>query len=74
MLARSLVTLFTAAGVTLASVNALDFLRRAVENREATAATVRYIRDYIRQSNASFPAAGEQAELDRDNLAVMTDG
>lgn len=51
MLARSLVTLFTAAGVTLASVNALDFLRRAVENREATAATVRYIRDYVASDN-----------------------
>lgn len=51
VLARSLVTLFTAAGVTLASVNALDFLRRAVENREATAATVRYIRDYVASDN-----------------------
>jgi tetratricopeptide (TPR) repeat protein len=47
ILARELVPLFTAAGVTLASVNALDYLRRAVENREATADTVRYIRRYI---------------------------
>jgi tetratricopeptide (TPR) repeat protein len=47
ILARELVTLFTAAGVTLASVNALDYLRRAVENRQATAATVRYVRTYV---------------------------
>lgn len=46
-LARGLVKLFTEAGVTLASVNALHFLRAAVENREATPDTVRYIRTYI---------------------------
>jgi hypothetical protein len=51
VLARGLATLFTAAGVTLASVNALHFLRRAVENREATAATVRYIREFIASDN-----------------------
>jgi tetratricopeptide (TPR) repeat protein len=47
ILARELVTLFSAAGVTLASVNALHYLRRAVENREATPETVRYVRSYI---------------------------
>lgn len=51
LLARGLATLFTAAGVTLASVNALDFLRRAVANREATAATVRYVREYVTSDN-----------------------
>jgi tetratricopeptide (TPR) repeat protein len=54
-LARELVTLFTAARVTLASVNALDYLRRAVENREATASTVRYIRKYIAANDPNRP-------------------
>jgi tetratricopeptide (TPR) repeat protein len=53
--ARELVTLFTAARVTLASVNALDYLRRAVENREATASTVRYIRKYIAANDPNRP-------------------
>jgi hypothetical protein len=47
ILARELVTLFTAAGVTLASVNALHYLLTAVKNREATVATIRYIRKYV---------------------------
>jgi tetratricopeptide (TPR) repeat protein len=47
ILARELVTLFTAAGVTLASVNALHYLLSAVKNREATTATIRYIRKYV---------------------------
>jgi tetratricopeptide (TPR) repeat protein len=47
VIARELVTLFMRAGVTLASVNALQFLRRAVEHREATVATVQYIRAFI---------------------------
>lgn len=54
-LARELVTLFTAARVTLASVNALDYLRRAVENREATSSTVRYIRKYIAADDPARP-------------------
>lgn len=57
ILARELVTLFTAADVPLATVNALDYLRRAVENREATAATVRYIRKYIATGNPDRPFA-----------------
>jgi hypothetical protein len=55
MIARDLVTLFTAAGVTLASVNALDYLRRAVENREATAAVVQYIRTYVTAEEPARP-------------------
>lgn len=47
ILARELVALFTAAGVTLASVNALHYLLRAVRNRDATAGTIRYIRQYV---------------------------
>ena len=54
-LARGLVNLFTAAGVTLASVNALHFLRTAVENREATADTVRYVRTYVAADNPDRP-------------------
>lgn len=55
ILARELATLFTAAGVTLAGVNALDYLRRAVENREATADTVRYVREYIAAGDPDRP-------------------
>jgi len=46
-LARELVPLFSSAGVTLASVDAIHYLRRAVENHEATAATARYVRSYV---------------------------
>ncbi|HYU25444.1 MAG TPA: hypothetical protein VEO74_09595, partial [Thermoanaerobaculia bacterium] len=45
--ARELARLFTAAHVTLASVRALHYLRRAVENRQATAEMVRYVRSYV---------------------------
>jgi tetratricopeptide (TPR) repeat protein len=51
LVARDLVILFSAAGVTLASVNALDHLRRAVEHRTATGATVRYVRTYVAQDD-----------------------
>lgn len=54
-LARDLVTLFTAAGVTLASVNAVHYLRTAVENREATAETVRYVRSYVATDDPERP-------------------
>jgi tetratricopeptide (TPR) repeat protein len=54
-LARELATLFTAAGVTLASVNALHFLRTAVENRTASAATVRYVRAFVAADNEARP-------------------
>jgi tetratricopeptide (TPR) repeat protein len=54
-LARGLVNLFIAAGVTLASVNALHFLRTAVENREATTETVRYIRTYVSADDPERP-------------------
>ena len=53
ILARELVTLFTAAGVTLASVNALHYLLSAVKNREATAGTIRYIRQYVAADDPS---------------------
>jgi tetratricopeptide (TPR) repeat protein len=56
-LARRLVTLFMEAGVTVASVNALHFLRIAVENREASAETVRYIRAYITADDPEQPFA-----------------
>lgn len=54
-LARDLVNLFTSAGVTLASVNALEHLRRAVENREATPATVRYVRAFVAADDPKRP-------------------
>ncbi len=55
ILARELVTLFTGAGVTLASVNALHYLRIAVTNHEATTATVRYVRSYIAADDPKRP-------------------
>ncbi len=61
-LARGLVTLFTAAGVTLASVNALDYLRRAVENHEATVDTVSYIRSYIAADDPTRPFEPPEAK------------
>jgi tetratricopeptide (TPR) repeat protein len=54
-IARDLVTLFTNAGVTLASVNALNHLRQAVVNREATEAMIRYVREYISSDDAKRP-------------------
>lgn len=46
-IARALVLLFTEARVTLASVTALESLRRAVENREATPDFVRSVRESV---------------------------
>lgn len=46
-LARELVTVFTEAGVTIPSVEALHYLRRAVENRDATFAAVKYVRAFV---------------------------
>jgi len=54
-IARDLVTLFTEAGVTLARVNALDYLRQAVANREATAAMIRYVRAYVSSEDVTTP-------------------
>lgn len=54
-IARDLVLLFTSAGVTLASVNAVDYLRRAVEKREATAEVVQYIRSYVTADDPARP-------------------
>jgi tetratricopeptide (TPR) repeat protein len=54
-IARELVSLFTVAGVTLASVNAIHFLREAVEHREATVAIVRYVRDYVTADDPTQP-------------------
>ena len=55
VIARELVSLFTAAGVTLASDNALDYLRQAVENREATTDVVQYVREYVTAGDPARP-------------------
>jgi tetratricopeptide (TPR) repeat protein len=47
LIARELVPVFSAAGVTLASITALDCLRQAVEKHEATAYTVVSVREYV---------------------------
>ncbi|HEX3067029.1 MAG TPA: hypothetical protein VHX14_00525 [Thermoanaerobaculia bacterium] len=52
-IARELVGLFTSAGVTLASVTALSYLRTAVEGERATPALVRYVRDYVSADDPS---------------------
>lgn len=55
--ARELTALFTSLNVTVANATAVDYLRRAVQNREATDATVRYIREYIMADDAGRPFA-----------------
>jgi tetratricopeptide (TPR) repeat protein len=52
-IARELAGLFTAAGVTLASVTARAYLRTAVEGERATPALVRYVRDYVAADDPS---------------------
>jgi tetratricopeptide (TPR) repeat protein len=52
-IARELAGLFTSAGVTLASVTALSYLRTAVEGERATPALVRYVRDYVAADDPS---------------------
>ena len=52
-IARELAGLFTAAGVTLASVTALAYLRTAVEGERATPALVRYVREYVSADDPS---------------------
>jgi tetratricopeptide (TPR) repeat protein len=61
-IARELVALFMAAGVTLASVTALDYLRRAVEQERATPALVQYVREYVSadDTNLLFAPPGLQ--------------
>jgi tetratricopeptide (TPR) repeat protein len=53
VIARELVALFTAAGVTLASVNALHYLRQAVERHEASAEAVRNVRELLNDAGAA---------------------
>jgi tetratricopeptide (TPR) repeat protein len=53
--ARALVDLFTRAGVTLAKVQAMEQLRRAVELREATPDFVRQLRDYMQADDSQRP-------------------
>jgi tetratricopeptide (TPR) repeat protein len=54
-IARALVDLFTRAGVTLAKVQAIDQLRRAVELREATPDFVRQLRTYMQAHDSQQP-------------------
>jgi hypothetical protein len=54
-IARALVDLFTRARVTLAQVEAIDQLRRAVEKREATPDFVRQVRAYVEAENPAIP-------------------
>lgn len=56
-LARQLVELFTRAGVTIASVQALDYLRQSVIHRLATTGTVQYVRDYVAADDPARPFA-----------------
>ena len=54
-LARGLVPLFQKARVTLASVNAADYLRRAIDAHEATPELVQYVRDFISADDPKRP-------------------
>jgi tetratricopeptide (TPR) repeat protein len=53
VIARELIRLFTAARVTLASIQALDYLRRAVERHEATTAVVESVREFVMVDDAA---------------------
>lgn len=64
--ARGLATLFAAAHVTMASVKALDYLRQAVANREATAETVRYVREYVSADDPLRPFDPPPTAMNRD--------
>lgn len=52
-IARDLATLFAGAGVTIASVHALTYLREAVDKHDASLETVRYIREYVTADDPS---------------------
>jgi tetratricopeptide (TPR) repeat protein len=56
-LARQLVELFSRAGVTIASVQALDYLRQSVIHRLATTDVVQYVRNYVTADDPSTPFA-----------------
>ncbi len=52
--ARELIELFTSAGVTLACVTALSYLRTAVEGERATPSLVQYVREYVTGGHGPF--------------------
>lgn len=52
-IASDLATLFTAAGVTIASVYAITFLREAVEKHHASLEMVQYVRTYVAADDPS---------------------
>ena len=54
-LARELVVLFGKAGVTVASIEALHYLRAAVQNREATVAMLQYVRRFVAADDPQKP-------------------
>jgi tetratricopeptide (TPR) repeat protein len=56
-LARSLVVLFTKAGVTVASVQALEYLRESVAAGIADPPLINYVRDYVAADDAARPFA-----------------
>jgi tetratricopeptide (TPR) repeat protein len=47
LVAREVVNLFARAGVTAGSIQAVSFLRTAVEREHATISLVRYVREYV---------------------------
>ena len=53
--ARSASSLLMDTGISIASVRALDYLRQAVVNREATAEVIHYVRAYVTADNAATP-------------------
>jgi tetratricopeptide (TPR) repeat protein len=53
--ARRATPLLASTGISVASMRALDYLRQAVVNREATAGVVQYIRAYVTTDNPSAP-------------------
>jgi tetratricopeptide (TPR) repeat protein len=53
--ARRAASLLMGTGISVASVRALDYLRQAVANGEATAEVLRYVRAYVTADNQSAP-------------------
>jgi hypothetical protein len=65
--ARALVEVFTRANVTLAKVEALNQLRRAVEHHEVTPDFVRSVREYLSLADPTEPFTAPQATKTPDS-------
>ncbi len=65
IVARELASLFTRGGVMLAKVTAVGYLRTAVENRKATVAMLKSIREYVLAEDDDTVATPASAHFHR---------